>query len=254
MKKYIVSLLALLLVNICFAQDKNILAKIAFEDAETAYAAGNFIEAANELKKVDSLLGKKTPKSQYLKVQSWLLAAERNPKNIDGAITICKDYLNLSKSFDIPEQKVMDVTRTLVKLEKSKEVIIQKKKDEEAAISLAKEKEKALEDRALYMKSLGGMIVTETNGHGLIMANNDLGKKMNLKKAKKACEDLVLNSYDDWRLPTLVEFNQMVAKQQELLLKPSKNLLFINLSGFYHVVDERRYTSKDYFIRPVRNF
>jgi hypothetical protein len=44
MKKYIVSLLALLLVNICFAQDKNILAKIAFEDAETDFGAGNFIE------------------------------------------------------------------------------------------------------------------------------------------------------------------------------------------------------------------
>jgi hypothetical protein len=251
MKKYIVALIALLCINICFAQDKNILAKIAYEDAETAYAAGNFIEAIDELKKVDSLLGKKTPKSQYLRVQVWLLAAEQNPANIDGAITICKDYLNLSKSFDIPEEKVIDVTRKLLKLEKSKEVIIQKKKDEEAAV---KEKENALKERARYMKSLGGMIVTESNGHGLIMANADIGK-MNLKEAKKACEDLVLNNYDDWRLPTLAEFNQMLVIYYQILKVNPPQFLFTNLSGNYHVIDEtKKLASKDFFVRPVRNF
>lgn len=49
----------LISLSVCaFAQDKNMLAKIAFEDAETAYAAGKLNETLNELKKVDSLLGK----------------------------------------------------------------------------------------------------------------------------------------------------------------------------------------------------
>ena len=133
MKKNILTLFALICVNISFAQDKNILAKIAYEDAETAYAVGNFIGAIDELKKIDSLLGKKTPKSQYLRVQVWLLAAEKNPANIDGAITVCKDYLNLSKSFDIPEEKVIDVTRIIVRLNAQKASLAEKQEAEKQA-------------------------------------------------------------------------------------------------------------------------
>jgi hypothetical protein len=144
MKKNILTLFALICVNISFAQDNNILAKIAYEDAETAYAAGNFIGAIDELKKVDSLLGKKTPKSQYLRVQTWLVAAEHEPSNIDDAITACKDYLTLSKSFDIPEEKVIDVTRTLIKLEKKKSELEKKEIEDHLRLkNLSEKTEKA---------------------------------------------------------------------------------------------------------------
>jgi hypothetical protein len=141
MKKVFLSFL--LSSFICFtnAQDKNVLAKIAYEDAETAYAAGNLVEAIDELNKVDSLLGKKTPKSQYLRVQTWLLAVEHEPSNIDNAITACKDYLDLSKSFDIPEEKVIDVTRTLTKLQKKNSEL--EKKEIEDRLRLKNFSEKA---------------------------------------------------------------------------------------------------------------
>lgn len=145
MKKNIIALIALLCLNICFAQDKNMLAKIAYEDAETAYSTGNIIEAIRELNKVDSLLGKKTPKVAYLRVQVALLAAENTPSNIDAAIECCKNYFKLSKSFDIPEEKVMDVTRIFAKLKAQKASLAEKKlKDSIQIINDSIEKVKKL--------------------------------------------------------------------------------------------------------------
>jgi hypothetical protein len=60
----------------------------------------------------------------------------------------------------------------------------------------------------------GGFIVYEKDGHGLVAAITDLDEKeMNWNDAKMACEELILNGYNDWRLPT----------------KEELNLLFINL-------------------------
>ena len=94
--KILYSIILIFLSVIVFAQDKNLLAKIAFEDAETAYAAGKINETLNELKKVDSLLKTITPKSQYLRVQAWNLAANQNPSDLGGAIQNCKIYLELA--------------------------------------------------------------------------------------------------------------------------------------------------------------
>ena len=52
----------------------------------------------------------------------------------------------------------------------------------------------------------GGFVVYEKNGHGLVVAIMDLGK-MDWISAKKSCEELVLNSYNDWLLPTEEELN-----------------------------------------------
>lgn len=104
----------------CYAQDKNMLARVAYEEAEKAYEAGDISTAYDELKKVDEHLGKVTPKSQFLRVQVWSKYAERNGDNIDRAIDHCKTYLAMDKSFDLPEEKKLEVTRLLVKLEKDK--------------------------------------------------------------------------------------------------------------------------------------
>lgn len=55
----------------------------------------------------------------------------------------------------------------------------------------------------------GGYIVYEKDGHGLIAAPKDLSGMLNYEEAKKACEDLVLNGFSDWRLPTKKELNQL---------------------------------------------
>jgi hypothetical protein len=50
----------------------------------------------------------------------------------------------------------------------------------------------------------GGFVVFEVNGHGLVAAIADL-VKMDWSSAKSACEELLLNGYNDWRLPSLQE-------------------------------------------------
>lgn len=50
----------------------------------------------------------------------------------------------------------------------------------------------------------GGYVVYEKDGHGLVMALFDTGK-FNWADAKTACDELVLNGYTDWRLPSKEE-------------------------------------------------
>ena len=52
----------------------------------------------------------------------------------------------------------------------------------------------------------GGFVVFEENGHGLVVANLDQGY-MDWNSAKTACEELILNGYSDWHLPTKEELN-----------------------------------------------
>ncbi len=61
----------------------------------------------------------------------------------------------------------------------------------------------------------GGFVVYEKDGHGLVAAITDLGK-MDWNAAKTACDELVLNGYSDWHLPTLDELD----------------LLYVNLRKF----------------------
>ncbi len=121
MRHYLFSILLFLSLH-SKAQNNNMLAKIAFENAEVALNAGNTEEALSELHLVDKYLNTLTPKSQYLRVQIWAAATEKNISYADSVIRESKSYLALSKIHDLPEDKVMDVTRLIVKLEKDKKV------------------------------------------------------------------------------------------------------------------------------------
>ena len=54
----------------------------------------------------------------------------------------------------------------------------------------------------------GGIVFYEENGHGLVAAITDLGV-MDWNTAKTACDELVLNGYSDWHLPTQDELNSL---------------------------------------------
>jgi len=56
----------------------------------------------------------------------------------------------------------------------------------------------------------GGIIVYEENGHGLVAAEKDIpGGEITWHEAMNACNNLVLNGYNDWRLPTKDELNSL---------------------------------------------
>ena len=57
----------------------------------------------------------------------------------------------------------------------------------------------------------GGFLVFEENGHGLVAAIIDLGS-MDWNSAKTACDELILNGYSDWYLPSIQELNYVFIK------------------------------------------
>ena len=61
----------------------------------------------------------------------------------------------------------------------------------------------------------GGFVVYEKNGHGLVAAITDL-RKMDWKTAKTACDELILNGYNDWHLPSKDELDLLYVKLKQL--------------------------------------
>ena len=61
----------------------------------------------------------------------------------------------------------------------------------------------------------GGFVVFEENGHGLVAAITDLGL-MNWYTAKTACDELILNGYSDWHLPSKEELNALYFNLKQL--------------------------------------
>ena len=61
----------------------------------------------------------------------------------------------------------------------------------------------------------GGFVVFEENGHGLVAAITDQGN-MDWNSAKSACEELILNGYSDWHLPSKEELNALYVNLKQL--------------------------------------
>ena len=61
----------------------------------------------------------------------------------------------------------------------------------------------------------GGFVVYEKKGHGLVAAITELGK-MDWNSAKTACEELILNGYSDWHLPSKEELNSVYVNLKQI--------------------------------------
>ncbi len=242
MKLIFTTALSVFITLSSFSQSAATEAKAAYLLAEESFAANDFKGAISYLEECQKKMGVANSKMLYLQIMAQLELAKTDAVYNQEVLKSIQLFEKAKDIKDFNEEKVLEVTKTKLRLNRIMEAI-QKEKN-------------ALEDRALFMKNLGGMIVTESNGHGLIMANADIGK-MNLKEARKACEDLVMNNYDDWRLPTLAEFTQMLALHNQLLKSNPPQFKFTILSGQYHVIpafDSRKIALADHFVRPVRNF
>lgn len=70
---------------------------------------------------------------------------------------------------------------------------------------------------------LGGYLIYEKNGHGLV-ASVELVGKGDFEEAKKKSEGLNVNGFDDWRLPTKEEFD---------LIHPKLNFKKLGNAGIF---------------------
>jgi len=61
----------------------------------------------------------------------------------------------------------------------------------------------------------GGIVIYDLLGHGLVLSLIDMKEEMDWDSAKKAVNDLVLNGYSDWRLPSREEFLKISSFLQE---------------------------------------
>jgi len=61
----------------------------------------------------------------------------------------------------------------------------------------------------------GGFVVFEENGHGLVAAITDL-VNMDWNSANTACEELILNGYSDWHLPSKEELNSVYVNLKQI--------------------------------------
>ena len=110
----------------------------------------------------------------------------------------------------------------------------------------------------------GGIHVYEADGHGLILATSDLGNQ-DWASAITACDQLDLNGYSDWRLPTKEELDTLytiVKLNGKGDFKNSSYWSSSEYNSFYAWrknfktgrIDRRGNKTKKQMVRAVRNY
>ncbi len=115
----------------------------------------------------------------------------------------------------------------------------------------------------------GGLVVYEENGHGIVVAFKKIDKikeknqyLMTFDEARQACDNLVLNDYDDWRLPSLDELVEILGFSLEYNIDRFKKSSFWYVeegNGFNALAEEGQIQLKVdnrgvNFVLAVRSF
>jgi hypothetical protein len=110
----------------------------------------------------------------------------------------------------------------------------------------------------------GGYVVWEKDGHGLVAALWDLGRNFESTVAKLACEELVMNGYSDWHLPSKEDLQYVYTNLYQAGIGGLKEANYLSSTshdygcawGFYFDDHLGYITYKNYptYVRPVRTF
>ena len=112
----------------------------------------------------------------------------------------------------------------------------------------------------------GGLVVYEewAGRHGLVAAITDLGIEMDWNAAKTACDELILNGYSDWRLPTKDELNRLYVNLKMVGVGNLANRYYWSSSegdgygawyqNFYVGSQDVDGKSETYYVRAIRAF
>lgn len=145
MKKYIVALIALLCINICFAQEQNIVnktnqteAKAAYMLAEESYDKANYPAALSYLKNAQKSLGGSNSKILYLQIQIEKEISKTQNNYRDSLIKTISAFQVAPDIKDFNEDKVLEVIKMKIELEqlvaREKSIITEKKLEDSLRI------------------------------------------------------------------------------------------------------------------------
>ncbi len=241
MKVTPILLLSLMFTLSSIAQTEATEAKAAYLLAEESFASRDWKGALSYLEECRKKIGKPNSKILYLQIMTEL---ELSKTDTSFNKAVLKTIIDFEKAFDIKdfnEEKTMEVMKAKLRLNRKLEAL---------------EKDKAaMEELASWKRTLGGVVVVEKDRHGFVMAKEDIGK-MNFEDAIKACEDLVLNGFSDWRLPTVEEMQLIFSFINQLVLSKTTTIEHIPLKSTYwsKANYDKKVAKQMHNVRPVRSF
>lgn len=258
MKSLFFSIVFLSFVNVSSAQTAVAEVKAAYLLAEEAYASNDYKNALDYLEQCKSKMGRPNSKILYLQIMSEIELANNDPAYYDKALATIGAFEKAPDIEQFNEEKTLEVMKTKLRIKKLKEA------NDLKAAEVRKQMQ-AAEQKAAYYRTLGGMVVYEKDGHGLVVATEDLGK-MSWKKAKQTCDSLVLNGHDDWYLPTPDDFkliydNVYKTGRGTFMVKGASTYWTSKDGGmlgwFYDFKNNQANTQGKFlngYVRPVRTF
>ena len=221
-------------------------AKAAYLLAEEAFNSGDWKGTISYLEQSKKKIGSANSKILYLQIMAEIEMAKSDSSYNTAVLNTIAAFESAPDVKDFNEDKSLEVMKAKIRINRTLE---QAAKDRQAKA-----------EREKWTKTLGGVIVTEKDGHGLVMANADIGK-WDLAAGEKACEELALNGHDDWRLPTLQEFHQMLTMNTQLSSQKSLESQYVPLAGIYWTKEvnggepvKKKLAAQINKVRPVRTF